>query len=672
LAQSIDIDLTEASRRRAPGRVPPNNLEAEESLLGAMMLSREAITAAVEARLEPSDFYKPAHGAIFEASYSLHSRGEPIDPVTVAEELRRSSRLDQLGGSATLLRIQAATPASANAAHYAQIVSELSMLRRLIETAGDIQEMAYAADENVEDALDRAEAAIFEVAERRVADSLVPLYPALTQTLDQLEKLYDRESDIVGTATGYHDLDSILLGLHPSTLTIVAARPGQGKTSFALGLAQHVALQGAKPVLFFSMEMGHLELTKRLLAAEARVPARKLQTGKLSEHEWPRVTQAVGRLANAPFFIDDNPHCTVMEMRAKARRIKAQYGDLGLIVVDYLQLMTSHNKRVESRQVEVSELSRGLKILARELEAPVITLSQLNRQLEYRQDKRPMLADLRESGCLTADTCVALADGTTPTIGELFANDVRDIEVLTLDEHLRLVPGIMSHVFESGTKPVFELVLASGRTVTASGNHPFLTLDGWVHLADLRVGAHVASSRRAGPSVDPRLDMVPREVWDYIERKGLLVNGSLRAHDLIERLGEERGGARRVYEQGVARSLMRRIADALPDEYLADLGTSDVLWDEIVAIEPRGEAPVYDATVAGTHNFVANDIVVHNSIEQDADVVLFIYRDEYYNPESDQRGLAEIIVAKHRNGPVGNTKLVFHADYTTFENAARE
>jgi replicative DNA helicase len=458
VAQSIDVDLVETARRRnSGGRIPPHSLEAEESLLGAMMLSREAITAAIEAHLEPADFYKPAHGAIYESAFALHSRGEPVDPVTVAEELRRASQLDQLGGRTTLLRIQASTPASANAAHYAQIVSELAMLRRLIETAGEIQEMAYAAEDAVDETLDRAEAAIFEVAEKRVADSLVPLYPALEQTMNQLEALYDRESDIVGTATGYHDLDAILLGLQPSTLSIVAARPGQGKTSFALGLAQHVSVHGRKPVMFFSMEMGYLELTKRLLAAEARVPSRKLQTGRLGEHEWPRVNQAVGRLAEAPFFIDDNPHCTVMEMRAKARRVKARYGDLGLIVVDYLQLMSTPG-RSENRQVEVSELSRGLKILARELEAPVITLSQLNRQLEYRQDKRPMLADLRESG----------------------------------------------------------------------------------------------------------------------------------------------------------------------------------------------------------------------SIEQDADVVLFIYRDEYYNPESDQRGLAEIIIAKHRNGPVGSTKLVFNGDYTKFDDAAHE
>jgi len=663
--------MEDARRRATSARIPPHNLEAEESLLGAMMLSREAITAAVEARLEPSDFYKPAHGSIFEAGYGLHSRGEPVDPVTVAEELRRSGQLEQLGGRQTLSRIQAATPASANATHYAQIVAELAMLRRLIETAGGIQEMAYAAEDAVDETIDRAEAAIFEVAERRVADTIMMLHPALEETMDQLHAMYDREGDVVGTATGFHDLDAMLLGMQPSTLTIIAARPGQGKTSLALGMAQHVALHGRKPVLFFSMEMGYLELTKRLLAAEARVPSRKLQTGKLSEHEWPRVNHAVGRLAEAPFFIDDNPHCTVMEMRAKARRIKARYGDLGLIVVDYLQLMSTPG-RSENRQVEVSELSRGLKILARELEAPVVTLSQLNRQLEYRQDKRPMLADLRESGCLVAETEITLADGNTETLGALFERDARDVEILTLDEHLQLVPGVMTHVFCSGVKQVFELQLASGRTVTASANHPFLTLDGWVHLSELGVGMYVAASRRSGPPVDAKCDSVPREVWDYIERKGLLVNGSLRAHDLVERLGESAGGAYRVYEQGVSRSLMSRIAEALPDQFLADLGTSDVLWDEIVAIEPRGEAPVYDATVNGTHNFVAGDIVVHNSIEQDADVVLFIYRDEYYNPESDQRGLAEIIVAKHRNGPIGTTKLVFHGDYTTFENAARE
>jgi replicative DNA helicase len=393
------------SRPGDAGRVPPHNLEAEESLLGAMMLSRDALTAAVEARIEARDFYKPAHGHVFDAAYALHAQGEPVDPVTVAEELRRGGLLDAIGGKATLLRIQAATPASANAAHYAQIVGELALLRRLIAVAGDIAEMAYTPADEVAETLDRAESMVFEIAEHRVSDTMVPLYPALERAMDELEHLYDRESHIVGVPTGYRDLDDLLLGLHPSNLVVVASRPGQGKTSFALGAATHVALVSRKPIIFFSMEMGHLELTKRLLAAEAHIDSRKLQTGRLTEAEWPKVTQAVGRLAEAPFFIDDNPHCTVMEMRAKARRIRARYGDLGLVVVDYLQLMSSPRSS-ESRQVEVSELSRGLKILARELETPVMTLSQLNRQLEYRQDKRPMLADLRESGSIEQDADV--------------------------------------------------------------------------------------------------------------------------------------------------------------------------------------------------------------------------------------------------------------------------
>jgi replicative DNA helicase len=318
--------------------------------------------------------------------------------------------------------------------------------------------------------------------------------------------------------------------------------------------------------------------------------------------------------------------------------------------------------------VEVSELSRGLKILARELDAPVMTLSQLNRQLEYRQDKRPMLADLRESGCLTASTEITLARGGRATLGELYESRARDVEVLTLDEHLRLQTGVMTRVFASGVKPVFALRLASGRVVEASANHPFLTLDGWARVDALEPGMHLASTRDAG--LDPGRDDVPREVWDYIERKGLLVMG-MRAHDLVHRLGTEMGGSHRAYECGVSRSLMGRIAEALPDQFLRDLASSDVLWDEVVAIEPLGEQPVFDATVPGTHNFVANGLVAHNSIEQDADIVIFIYRDDYYNPESEQRGMAEIIIAKHRNGPTGTSHLAFLEQYTKFANLAR-
>jgi replicative DNA helicase len=402
------VQAIDSVRRRASGRVPPHNLEAEESLLGAMLLSRDAITAAVEAHVETSDFYKPAHGHIYEAIQSLHGQGEPADPVTVAEELRRADLLDNIGGRQALLLIQANTPASANAGHYARIVNELALLRRLIGVAGDIAEMGYDETDDVTETLDRAEALVFEVAERRVSDSMVGIRDALQDTLDDLESRYGDDSELIGMPTGFDEIDKKLHGLQRSNLVILAARPGMGKTSLALGLAKNVAIGTGKPVVFFSMEMGALELTKRLLSMEAGVDATKLWTANLSEPDWGKISHAVGRLAEAQLHIDDNPHCTVMEMRAKARRLRARHGDLGLVIVDYIQLMTpsSSGRRPENRQVEVSEISRGLKILARELECPVIALSQLNRQLEYRQDKRPMLADLRESGGLEQDADV--------------------------------------------------------------------------------------------------------------------------------------------------------------------------------------------------------------------------------------------------------------------------
>lgn len=407
MVQSID-DIRQRQRQQQPegGRVPPYNLEAEESLLGAMMLSRDAIAAAIEVTRE-GDFYKPSHSHIFDAILSLYGQGEPVDPITVAEELNRAGLLETMGGKATLLRIQAATPAAANAAYYAKIVEEHALLRRLIGAAGEIAEMGYGLPDDVGATLDLAESMVFDVAERRISGSLVDLHSALQAGLDHLEAMYGRDSQVIGVPTGYIDLDDLLLGVQPSNLVVVAARPGQGKTSFALGAATHVALETNRPVVFFSMEMGSLELTQRILAAEAKVDSRKLRTGNIPEGDWDKISHAVGRLAEAPFFIDDNPHCTVMEIQAKCRRLKARHGDLGMIVIDYLQLMSS-TRRSENRQVEVAELSRGLKILARDLDTPVVALSQLNRQLEYRQDKRPMLADLRESGSIEQDADVVI------------------------------------------------------------------------------------------------------------------------------------------------------------------------------------------------------------------------------------------------------------------------
>jgi len=390
----------------ARGRVPPHNLAAEESLLGAMLLSRTAIDVASES-VSPSDFYKPAHGHIYEAITSLSAQGEPVDPVTVADELARHDVLDAIGGPATLINLQAATPATSSAARYAKIVEEHSLLRGLIGVAGEIAEMGYEIPDDVPKTIDRAETLVFEIAQHRQTDSMSRLHDLLDQTLDSLEALYERGDAITGTPTGFTDFDELTAGLQPNALIVVGARPGMGKTSFAMGMAGHAALEAAKPVLFFSLEMSRVELSQRLLCSEARVDSTKVRNGRLSDDDWRRISHAIGRLSDAPLWIDDNPNVTVMEIRAKARRLQSKVGPLGMVVVDYIQLMTG-NSRAENRQVEVAEISRGLKILARELQCPVVALAQLNRSLEQRADKRPMLSDLRESGSLEQDADVVV------------------------------------------------------------------------------------------------------------------------------------------------------------------------------------------------------------------------------------------------------------------------
>ncbi|MCU1357566.1 MAG: replicative helicase [Acidimicrobiales bacterium] len=392
--------------RSLAGRVPPHNLSAEESLLGAMLLSRAAIDIASES-LHPSDFYKPAHGHVYEAITSLSAQGEPVDPVTVAEELRRADLLDAIGGPATLIALQAATPATSSAARYAKIVEEHSLLRRLIGTAGEISEIGYSLPDDVTKAIDEAERKMFQIAQHRQADTMSRLHDMLDQTLDTLEALVERGDAITGTPTGYDDFDELTAGLQPNALIVVGARPGMGKTSFAMGMAGHAALTEARPVLFFSLEMSRLELTQRLLCSEARVDSKKIRNGRLDDGDWSRISHAIGRLGEAQLWIDDNPNVTVMEIRSKARRLQSRVGQLGMIVVDYIQLMSGRSG-AESRQVEVAEISRGLKILARELECPVVALAQLNRSLEQRADKRPMLSDLRESGSLEQDADVVV------------------------------------------------------------------------------------------------------------------------------------------------------------------------------------------------------------------------------------------------------------------------
>ncbi len=389
------------------GRIPPHDLDAEESLLGAMLLSRDAIAVALEC-CKAEDFYKPAHVHIFSAIAALYIRGEAADPVTVVDELRRSGLLGAVGDQSVLLSLQVNTPAPGNASYYAKIVEELALLRGLISVAGEIAELGYSVPGDVTEVVDRAESLVFDVAQRRVVDSLSSLRDLLAESLDHLESLYNRGEAITGVPTGFVDLDERLAGLQKSNLVVIGARPSAGKTSLALGIVAHAAVHARVPALLFSLEMSHLELTQRLLCSEARVDATRLRNGRLHESDWPKISEAIGRLGDAPIYIDDNPNVTVMDIRAKARRLKAREG-LGLVVVDYLQLMTGHQRsRAENRQVEVSEISRGLKVLARELDIPVVALSQLSRNVEMRQDKRPVLADLRESGSIEQDADVVM------------------------------------------------------------------------------------------------------------------------------------------------------------------------------------------------------------------------------------------------------------------------
>ncbi len=403
MVQSLD----DARRQRNSGtRVPPHDLAAEESLLGAMLLSPNAIGAAAEVRLNATDFYKPAHGHIHDAIETLYNRGEPADPITVADELHRAGLLEAVGGPPTLVALQTGTPAISNAGRYAKIVEEFSLLRRLIGVAAEIADLGYSLPDDVTAVIDRAETLVFDVKQNRMTEDMMPVKALLGDALDRLEALYERGEMVTGVPTGFTDLDERLAGLQPNNLIVVGARPAMGKTAFALNVLAHAAMKGNVPTLLFSLEMGREEITQRLLTSEARVDATKLRTGRFDESDWGRVTNAVGRLAEAPIFIDDSPNVTVMDIRAKARRLKAREG-LGLIIIDYLQLM-SGRQRSESRQVEVSEMSRSLKILARELQIPVVALSQLSRGLEARQDKRPLLSDLRESGSIEQDADVVI------------------------------------------------------------------------------------------------------------------------------------------------------------------------------------------------------------------------------------------------------------------------
>ncbi|AFM02485.1 primary replicative DNA helicase [Desulfitobacterium dehalogenans ATCC 51507] len=384
-------------------RVPPHNLEAEQSVLGALMLDPEVGSSVFEV-LQPEDFYRDNHRQVFLALRDLFEKGDPIDLVSVAESLRQSGRLEQIGGIATISQIARSVPSAVNCEYYARIVAEKSLLRQLIRSTGQIAEKGYEPGEAATSLLEEAEKVIMDLSQRQVKDGFESIRNILVNTFEKIETLYANKGSLTGVPTFFTELDRMTSGWQPSDLIVIAARPSMGKTALVLNMAQNAAVRANVPVALFSLEMSKEQLVQRMLCSEAMVDQQRVRTGDLLDTDWPKLTRAVGPLSEAEIFIDDTVGISLAELRSKARRLKMEHG-LGLIVIDYLQLM-SLGRRAESRQQEVAQISRGLKGIARELNVPVIALSQLNRGVEQRQDKRPIMSDLLESGAIEADADV--------------------------------------------------------------------------------------------------------------------------------------------------------------------------------------------------------------------------------------------------------------------------
>jgi replicative DNA helicase len=861
---------------------PPQNLEAEESVLGAMLLSPGAIGAVSEV-LDASDFYRESHAKAYRAALALYAKGEPVDAITLVDELEERGELEDVGGRVRLHELAALVPATANAAHYARIVREMATLRGLIAAGQQIAQLGWERPGETQMLVDRAEQVVFELSQSRVSTEFSHIEDLLKESFERITALYEAGADVTGVPSGFRDLDRLTSGFQPGNLIIVAARPSMGKSALGLCIAANLALRSETPVALFTLEMSKAEVTQRLLCSEAKVESQRLRTGKLAQDDWPRLVAAGDKLMKAPIYVDDTGSITMMEIRSKARRLKTREPNLGLIIVDYLQLMTS-GTTAENRVQEVSQISRSLKVLARDLDVPILAMSQLSRAVEQRHDKRPILSDLRESGCLAGESRVFLPDyGIYRPIRELVGRS--GFRVLAVNpETWRLEARVVTNAFSTGRKPVYRLRTRLGRTIRATGNHKFLSFSGWRRLDDLGPGARIALPRHTtvlgkatmteaevallghligdgctlprhviqyttkdrdlaelvaslasevfGNGVRPRINAertwfqvylpaarrlthgVRNPVAKWLDELGVFglrswekhvpekvfaqtpeliatflrhlwsTDGCLRAdrkwgtatirydssserltrdvQSLFLRLGINAGvktvemGAkgrpiqrldiwggeeaehflavvnavgqrkwrqwfelveilahresiskrdtipceawpnlvvpameasgvttlemgrrvgrrytgRDLYTHGLTRHHASRIADAVDCKELGLLAFSDVYWDEIVSIEPDGVEEVYDLTVEGLHNFVADDIVLHNSIEQDSDLVMFVYRDEYYNEDTDQQGLAEVILAKHRNGPTGIERLSFLKRYAKFADLA--
>ncbi|HET6566382.1 MAG TPA: replicative DNA helicase [Rhodothermales bacterium] len=876
--------------QEAGGRIPPQATGVEQSVLGAMLIEREAIPRAIEILREDS-FYNAKHQKVFGAMLSLFERGNPVDLITLTEELKRRGELDDVGGAYYLTELTTKVASAANVEYHARIIAEKSLLRKMIETMTGLIGRAYDASADAFEMLDEAEGEVFKISESSLRKPASTMNEILKETLARLESIHGRTGGITGVPSGFTRLDEMTGGWQPSDLIIIAARPSMGKTALSLAVARNAALhpENAVGVAYFSLEMSAQQLAQRLLTSEARVDAQAARTGRMSDDDWPRLARAAGRLSAAPIYIDDTPGLTVLEIRAKSRRLKSQY-DIGLVVVDYLQLMhgTGGGKN-SNREQEIAMISRSLKSLAKELNVPVIALSQLSRAVETRGgDKRPQLSDLRESGCLTGDTLVTRADtGARVHIRDLAGKS--EFQVLALNTQTwKLEKATVSRAFSTGEKQVHRLTTQLGREIRATANHKFLTIEGWKRLDQLKPGEHMALPRvipapeacsmseaevallghligdgctlprhviqyttreedlaqtvcdlatgMFGSEVKPRInrerqwlqvylastrrhthgvyspirewlerlgiwglrsyekrvpdtvfqqpqaliarflrhlwstdgcvrmrqgkspypmiyyasssevlardvqsllirlginarlkrlsqgtkgrdqyhvsisgipdiqrfastvgavgaykqqalsqicqflrdrpentnrDVIPQQIWRSVVTPAMRMAG-ITHRDLHARLEMAYSGMT-IFKQNVSRERASRIARAVSSPELQQLAESDVYWDQIRAIEPASVEEVFDLTVPGPHNFIANDVIVHNSIEQDADVVGFIYRPERYGITVDENGnstegMAEVIIGKQRNGPIGTVQLAFVHQHARFEN----
>ncbi|MBD1884317.1 replicative DNA helicase [Microcoleus vaginatus] len=860
----------------------PTNIEAEEAILGGILIDPEAISRIAEL-LRPEFFAITAHQVIYRSALGLFLQGQPTDLMTVTTALTDRNQLEQVGGLTKLAQLVDRTVSAVNIDQYAVLVEDKYQRRKLIEAGNNIVQLGYETATPLETVLDRAEQEIFSITQERPQQDLVSIGETLNQTFQDLENRNEGLT-LPGIPCGFYDLDAMTGGFQRSDLIIVAARPAMGKTAFCTNIAHHIAAGLQKlPVAVFSLEMSKEQLVQRILSSEAKIESNRLRSGRISQNEWEPISTAIGNLSELPLFIDDTPNITVTEIRSKVRRLQAeQGGTLGLVLLDYLQLMEGTS---DNRVQELSRITRSLKGLARELNVPIIALSQLSRGVEARTNKRPMMSDLRESGCLTGDSLVMLADtGVRVPIRELVGKSGFTVWALN-EATMQLEKAVVSNAFATGVKPVLRLQTRLGRAIRATGNHKFLTIHGWRRLDELKIGDRIALPRYISSSFIQSMDnaeiallghligdgcTLPRHVIQYTTREEDLANTvanlaievfgeriiprickerdwyqvylpaayhlthnvrnpvtewldalgvfGLRSHQkfvpnqifeqpqeaialflrhlwctdgciktgrgkchypsvyyassseklaidvqsLLLRLGinarlflspqlgkgrdqhqvwvtgrpdldkfihligavgnykqqalteiaeyiENRSSntnrdviprdvwkmyavpamqqfglttrqmqaqlgnlycGTTLYKHNLGRERAFRLATIVKSDELALLSKSDIYWDEIASIEVDGEAEVYDLTVPALHNFVANDIIVHNSIEQDADLVIMLYRDEYYNPDSPDRGIAEVIITKHRNGPTGIIKLLFDAQYTCFRNLA--